>query len=71
MVKGYTIPFIEIHFQQKIPNFIRMSIKQISLVDLKLKKIFRKGAIKRTQPAQGEFLSNLFLVGEKMEVIAL
>ena len=30
-----------------------------------------KRAIKRTQPVLGEFLSNLFLVGKKTEVIAL
>ena len=42
-----------------------MSKKQIALVDLELKEMSRKGAIKRTQPAQGEFLRNLFLVGEK------
>ena len=40
-----------------------MSKKQIALVDLKLKEILRKGEIKRTQPFQGEFLRNLFLVG--------
>ena len=42
-----------------------MSKKQIALVDLKLKEILRKREIKRTQPFQGEFLRNLFLVGNK------
>ena len=65
VVKGYRITFIKIHFQQKIPNFTRMNKKQIALVNLELKEMLRKGAIKRTQPAQGEFLSNLFLVGKK------
>ena len=42
-----------------------MNKKQIALVDLELKEILRKGAIKRAQPVQGEFLSNLFLVRKK------
>ena len=58
MVKGHRISSIKIPFQQKI-------------VDLKLKEMLRKGAIKRNQPAQVEFLSNLFLVGKNMESIAL
>ena len=41
-----------------------MSQKQIALVDLKLKAMLRKGSIMRIQPAKGEFLSNLFLVGK-------
>ena len=65
MVKGYRIPFIKIPFQQEIPNFTKMNKKQIALVDLELEEMLRKGAITRTQPAQREFLSNLFLVGEK------
>ena len=65
VVKGYRIPFIKIYFQQKIPNFTRMNKKQIALVNLELKEMLRKGAVKRTQPAQREFLSNLFLVGKK------
>ena len=64
-VKGYRVPLIKIHFQQKTPNFTKMSQKQIALVDLELKEMLTKGAIRRTQPAQGEFLSNLFLVGKK------
>ena len=71
VVKGYTIPVIKIHFQQKIPNFTGLNKKQIALVDLKLKEMLRKREIKRTQPVQGEFLSNLFLVGKKTEAVAL
>ena len=65
VVKGYTIPLTKIPFQQKISNFTRMNKKQIALVDLELKEMSRKGAIKRTQSVQGEFLSNLFLVWKK------
>ena len=65
VVRGYKIPFIKIPFQQKIPDFTRMKKKEIALMDLELKEMLRKGAIKRTQPAQGEFLSNLFLLGQK------
>ena len=65
VVKGYKIPFIKIPFQRKIPNFTKMNKKQIALVDLELKEMLKKGAIMRTQLAQGEFLSSLFLVGKK------
>ena len=65
VVKGYKIPFIKIPFQRKIPNFTKMNKKQIALVDLELKEMLKKGAIMRTQPAQGEFLSILFLMGKK------
>ena len=68
VVKGHRISSIKIPFEQKIPNFTRMNKKQITLVYLKLKEMLRKGAIKRTQPAQVEFLSNLFLVGKKYGV---
>ena len=57
MVKGYRIPFIKKPFQQKIPNFTRKNRNQITFVDLELREMLRKGVIKRTQPAQGEFLS--------------
>ena len=46
---------------------MRRNQKGIALVNLEIKKMFRKGAIKRTQPVQGEFLSNLLLVGKKGE----
>ena len=65
VLKGYKTPFIKIPFQEKIPNFTKMNKKQIALVDLELKEMLKKGAIMRTQPAQGEFLSNLFLVRKK------
>ena len=70
VVKGNRILFIKTPFQQKIPNFTRKNKKQIALVDLELKDMLRKGAIKSTQPAQGKFLSNLFL-GNKTEAIAM
>ena len=70
MVKGNRILFIKTPFQQKIPNFTRKNKKQIALVDLELKDMLRKGAIKSTQPAQGKFLSNLFL-GNKTTAIAM
>ena len=65
VVKSYRIPFIKIPFQRKIPNFTKMNKKLITLVDLELKEMLRKGPIMRIQLAQGEFLSNLFLVGKK------
>ena len=48
-----------------------MNQEQIALVDLELKEMLKKGAIKRTQPIQGVFMSNLFLEGKKTKVIAL
>ena len=69
--KGYSLPFIKIPFQQKLPNVTRMNQEQIALVDLELKEMLKKGAIKRTQPTQGVFMSNLFLEGKKTKVIAL
>ena len=65
MIKGYTITFIKIHFQPKIQNFTRKNKKQIVLVNLELKEMSKKGEIKKTQPVQGEFLSNLVLNGIK------
>ena len=59
--KGYSLPFIKIPFQQNLPNVTRMNQEQIALVDLELKEMLKKGAIKRTQPIQGVFMSNLFL----------
>ena len=67
MVKGYKLPLTKVPFLRKIPNFTKMNKKQIALVDLELKEMLRKGAIMRTQPTQGEFLSNLFLMGKKDE----
>ena len=69
--KGYSLPFIKIPFQQKLPNVTRMNQEQIALVDLELKEMLKKGAIKRTQPIQGVFMSNLLLEGKKTKVIAL
>ena len=57
--------FIKMRFHQKTTNLTRMNKRQIALVDLELKEMLRKGAIRRTQSVQEEFLSNLFLVGKK------
>ena len=65
VVKGYKIPFIKMPFQRKSPNFTKINKKQIDLVDLELRRMLTKGAIVRSQPAQGEFLSNLFFMGKK------
>ena len=56
---------------KKSSNFPRINNKQITLVDLKLKEMLRKWVIKRTQPLQGEFLSNLFLTGKKRRRLSL
>ena len=57
--------FIKMRFHQKTTNLTRMNKGQIALVDLELKEMLRKGAIRRTQSVQEEFLSNLFIVGKK------
>ena len=40
-------------------------------MDLELKEMLRKVAIMRNQPAQGEILSNLFLLGKKDSLVLL
>ena len=52
-------------FSTKNFKFHKNEQEAIALVDLELKEMSRKGAIKRTQSVQGEFLSNLFLVWKK------
>ena len=66
MVKGKVYHSSRYLFN-KSPNFTRINKKYIALVNLELKEMLRKGVIKKTQPAQGEFLSNLFLVRKKDE----
>ena len=65
VIKGHTITFFKIHFQPKIQNFTKINNKQIALVNLELKEMSKKGEIKKTQPVEGEFLSNLVLIGIK------
>ena len=65
IVKGYNIPFVSLPFQGKIPNLPKMSKEQFSLVEQEVLEMLEKGAIKKAIPAQGQFLSNLFLAGKK------
>ena len=64
VVKGRRMPFITIPFQQKNSNFTGMNQNQIALVDLEI-EMLRKGTIKKTQPAQGDFFVELIPCREK------
>ena len=44
-IKAYNILFMKVSFQQKIPNVTRINPKKITLVDLELKEMLRKGKI--------------------------
>ena len=65
IVKGYEISFVSLPFQEKIPNFTKMSKGQLSLVEQEVLEMLQKGAIQKVVPTQGQFLSNLFLVEKK------
>ena len=63
--KGLHCNIYQDRFSTKNQNFTRINKKQIVLVNLELKEMSKKGEIKKTQPVQGEFLSNLVLNGIK------
>ena len=65
IVKGYQIPFTNLAFQEKLQNSIKLSEQQSLLVDQEISELLGKGAIQKSETAQEEFLSNLFLVREK------
>ena len=67
IVKGYQIPFTNLLVQEKPPDTIKMSEQQSLLVDQGETELLEKGAIQKAEAAQEEFLSNLFLVGNKDE----
>ena len=65
IVKGYKIPFHSKTFQSKIPSQPIVSQEGEELVKLEVKEMFKKGAIRKVQPAKGKFVRNLFLVEKK------
>ena len=68
ILKRYQIPFESLLFQEKTPNFQnKISKEQFSRVEQEVLEILEKGTIQKVVPAQGQFLSNLFLVEKRME----
>ena len=60
LYKSPVIPSVElVNVHPLIKNLFS---KEMLTKVVELKEMLRKGVIKRTQPAQGEFLSNLFLL---------
>ena len=62
IVKGYKIPFHSKPFQSKIPSQPIVSREVEELVKVEVNEMLKKGAIRKVQPSNGEFVSNLFLV---------
>ena len=56
---------MEIRFQEKIPNFPKMSKEQNALMDFELLKILRNGRVRINGPVQEDFLSNLHPVKKR------
>ena len=65
IVKGYKIPFHSTPFQSKIPSQPNVSRGGEELVKPEVKEMLKKAAIRKVQPSQGEFVSNLFLLKKK------
>ena len=65
IVKGYKIPFHSKPFQSKIPSQPIVSREGDELLELEVKKMLKKGAIRKVQPSKWEFVSNIFLVKKK------
>ena len=61
IVKGYKIPFHSKPFQSEIPSQPIVSREEEEQVKLEVKEMLKKGAIRKSQPSKGEFVSNLFL----------
>ena len=64
-MKGFQIQFTNLPVQEKPPNTIKMPKQQFLLVDQEIPELLEKGVIQKAETAQEEFLSNIFLVGEK------
>ena len=65
IIEGYCIPLLEKPVQRELPNVIKMNQEQHELVNKEIKAMLEKGAISKVNHVEGEFLSNVFLVGKK------
>ena len=65
IVKGYKISFHSKPFQSKVPSHPIASREGQELVKLKIKEMLKKGAIRKVQLSNREFVSNLFFVNKK------
>ena len=65
IVKGYKISFHSKSFQSKVPSHPIASREGQELVKLEIKEVLKKGAIRKVQLSNREFVSNLFFVNKK------
>lgn len=61
-VQGYKINFEQVPVQLNIPNQIKFSEIEKTLIDQEVNKMLKEGAIEFSTHENGEFISNLFLV---------
>ena len=64
IVKGWEIPFLETPSQSHITK-IHMSTGEKQIINLEIEELINKGAIRKTHPIQGQFISSLFLREKK------
>ena len=64
-VSGYKLEFVQLPFQEKIPNAIKFSKEETVLVRQEIDQLLQKCAIRQVPSYQCHFQSNLFLVPKK------
>ena len=67
IVEGWKIPFSSKPTQSSPPRQFSHNLEQRNLISEEVTSMLRKGAIVRTQPMQGQVLSNIFLREKKEE----
>ena len=65
IVKGFTVPFLKNPTQERVLQTPHMGQEQADLIHVEIENMLKKGAIQQTEHQAGEFLSNIFLVGER------
>ena len=61
IVKGWVIPLLRTPSQSKIPHSIKMNKVEEQAMDLEIKSMLAKGAIREAIPKETQFLSNVFV----------
>lgn len=61
-ISGYQIPFIETPTQMVIPEEKIWALEEERLLDVKIEKLLRKGAIEECEDDERQFISSYFLV---------
>ena len=64
IVKGFKIPFLKNPTQERVPQTPLMGQEQSDLIQVEIENML-KGAIQQTEHQVGEFLGNIFLVGNR------